>query len=293
MKKLILPVISICSIFLSCNKTIEIKQNTLSAVQITTNNIRFDSTSVTLSQATDVAKAFLSDIGHNPSITIKSAVTLTKKGVPFVHVINADNGVGFVIISADSCYTPVLAYNVKDNFSLDSKSLNAGIAFWFNSHSNSLDFIKTTKSAYTDSIKYHNKALWQELGKKYNLNGSSSAITSTTNGSTIRVSTNQFFPAPPPYYVTTVTTYQNPIGPLCGTNYDQTYPYNDDCPQVPNWVANPVDGNGRWLTGCGPTAMGQIMYFWQNPNPRYDWTKMKDLSGQGIHYIPLLLADIG
>ena len=39
--------------------------------------------------------------------------------------------------------------------------------------------------------------------------------------------------------------------------------------------------------------MGQIMYFWQNPNPRYDWTKMKDLSGQGIHYIPLLLADIG
>lgn len=269
-------------------------------MQIITKDFIIDSSTIKLSDAVKIAREFLKEISHNSSINIESAVTITKLGVPFVHVINTTNNQGFAILSADSNYTPILAYNVKGCFSINEKSLNAGIAVWLNTHSQSIDFIHNTKNSYTDSISTINKSLWKALGKKYNL--SSSYSVNNLNGS-IYFSNPLYItapddPAPPPLTtVSSLSTPLPPVGPLCGTNWDQLSPYNAYCPTTGLLGASAPSGspnNGHWAAGCGPVAMGQIMYYWNTPNNgRYDWSVMKDLLGQGIHYIPMLLADIG
>ena len=43
------------------------------------------------------------------------------------------------------------------------------------------------------------------------------------------------------------------IDPMLTTTWDQGYPYNDECPDF--------FGRGKCLTGCGATAMAQLMYY--------------------------------
>ena len=133
------------------------------------------------------------------------------------------------------------------------------------------------------------------MGRKYDIN---KLTTSSALGNN-RL-TPFYFPAPPPYTVSSTTTITIPVGPLCGTEWNQTVGYNNDCPTTGLFgttAPGSWPNNGHWLSGCGPVAIGQIMYYWQYPNATIsgslDWSQMKDLSGAGIHYIPLLLADIG
>ncbi|MDE7407831.1 MAG: C10 family peptidase, partial [Muribaculaceae bacterium] len=57
-----------------------------------------------------------------------------------------------------------------------------------------------------------------------------------------------------------------PIGPLCQTLWDQTWPYNLECPVV---------GSAAAPTGCVATAMAQVMYYHQWPKDgTFDWDNM-------------------
>ncbi len=49
------------------------------------------------------------------------------------------------------------------------------------------------------------------------------------------------------------------VSPLITSNWDQDYPFNGDCPNDSNGPG------GHAYAGCGATAMGQIMNFWEHP----------------------------
>ena len=85
------------------------------------------------------------------------------------------------------------------------------------------------------------------------------------------------------------------VGPLLTTRWGQDAPFYNDCP---------VNGNGEhYVTGCLPTAVAQIMNYWQWPRQgsgqhtndcypsqhvdfsasTYDWEHMKDFYGDPWH----------
>lgn len=65
----------------------------------------------------------------------------------------------------------------------------------------------------------------------------------------------------------------NRVEPLIQTKWDQGAPYNDLCPMI---------GDQRALTGCGATAMAQIMNYYQWP---------EKATGKGYYTIPELGVD--
>lgn len=60
------------------------------------------------------------------------------------------------------------------------------------------------------------------------------------------------------------------IAPMCKTKWNQSAPYNNDCP---------TDANGRSVTGCVATAMAQVLRVYEHPvkcvggEYSYDWAK--------------------
>ena len=86
------------------------------------------------------------------------------------------------------------------------------------------------------------------------------------------------------------------VGPLLTTEWNQTAPYNNQCPS---------GDNGHCYTGCVPTAVAQVMRYWKWP-ATYDWDNMLDYYGRSyakegfISYnqtqanaVARLMADIG
>ncbi len=49
------------------------------------------------------------------------------------------------------------------------------------------------------------------------------------------------------------------VEPMLTTTWNQNYPYNGDCPEDVNGPG------GHALAGCGATAMGQVMRYWEHP----------------------------
>ncbi len=253
MKKIIIPTLLAISLLMlhSCSKIVS--ENT-SIVQTTTQNIRLDSNTITLSDATKLAQLFLQSKNKNLTITIKDAQTIVKNGIPYFHVINANKG--FVIVSPDSLYSPLLAYDSINNFSFANKNLNPGLVNWFNKHAHEMDFVRNTKTTYTDSIGKTNKILWRIFG------GAVKQVYSMPiHNNPIVVHTGQVNTLVlPPTLISTLPAYNyvnTTVGPLCATQWGQWSPYNQFCPVV-NGTQAP--------TGCVPTAMAQIMYYWGKPS---------------------------
>ena len=86
------------------------------------------------------------------------------------------------------------------------------------------------------------------------------------------------------------------VEPLLTTTWNQTAPYNNQCPS---------GDNGHCYTGCVPTAVAQVMRYWKWP-ATYDWDNMLDyygwspVSDEYIRYnqtqvdaVAKLMADIG
>lgn len=86
------------------------------------------------------------------------------------------------------------------------------------------------------------------------------------------------------------------VGPLLTTTWNQTAPYNNQCPS---------NENGHYYTGCVPTAVAQVMNYWKWP-ASYDWDHMLDYYGWSpvtnevmsyddihVNAVAKLMADIG
>jgi hypothetical protein len=287
----------IASIFIlsSCSKQLTNQKSLINSVNAP--NLKTDGTGVTLSDAQLFAQRFLQKKNPNANVIIINAQTIVKNGIPYFHIINANKG--FVILSPDSLYMPILAYDSIGNFSFSDKNLNAGLVSWLNKHAHELDFIRNNKSVYVDSIGSVNKKLWGAVGRSFNKEVS---YLSKINGSIKGIMQNH--PVVNTQYPVFLYSYpvvrysDNTIGPLCSTIWNQIYPFNEYCPNV----NNPTNGyNGLAAAGCVPVAMAQIMYFWNYPQT-YNWPIMylsKAIfdatpgSRPGVDEMARLIHDIG
>jgi hypothetical protein len=228
---LVLSAIVICAL-ISCSKTSDLKQN-VSSIETTTVDLKNDPTAVTLSQAKEIALAFLeskiknkqvtvlNSKNTNKQVTIKKAETIIRNNKTYFHIINASQG--FVIISPDSLYAPILAFDTISNFSFAQKDMNAGLVLWMNKHAFQLDFVRSAKSKYADSIGKHNKLLWGSTASISDFQNISQANRQMTSSRDRHVRINS--PEPYPSLITTYDTYNTQIGPLLGAlNWDQIVP---------------------------------------------------------------------
>ena len=82
----------------------------------------------------------------------------------------------------------------------------------------------------------------------------------------------------------------DPVAPLIKTTWDQSAPYNLECP---------IDTitNKQSVTGCVATAMAQVMYYYQYPDS-FAWNDMKlsyskDDTSSAAYAVAKLMADVG
>ncbi|MBS1935648.1 MAG: Spi family protease inhibitor, partial [Bacteroidetes bacterium] len=177
MKKITIVLLAIVSAltFFSCQKN-SFNRFQANPVQTLTYDIKNTATAVTLSQATQFALKFLQQKDPSASISLMNAITVAKNGKPYFHIINANKG--FVILSPDSTYVPILAYDSINSFSFADNDLNIGLKQWFNKHSIEIDFMRNTHNSYADSIGKQNKELWKAMN---NLFSQTSSLTTTSS----------------------------------------------------------------------------------------------------------------
>ncbi len=132
---------------------------------------------------------------------------------------------GFVIISADDLVKPVLGYSTDQPFSI--KNAPPVITGWLEKYSNKIAFIKANRNSTAENI----TRLWTNL-----YNNSPGTLNQLKAGAA--------------------------IGPLLTTTWDQDLYYNAMCPAD---ASSPYGYGGNVPTGCGATAMSQIMRYWGSP----------------------------
>jgi hypothetical protein len=290
---ILLSVITASFLLFSCHKD-PLRQSP-SILQTTTKDLATDSTKISLSEASRIAAWFLEDKHRDKTISIRSAETITKDGIPYLHVINAKDNNGFVILSASRNYAPVLGYSDKGYF--DLTHLNPGVFLWLGKHATNMNYARHNSSPYLDSVQTLNGLAWSAL--EFSLthpagNSSSSpvaaAVGNLPRSGKIVENVPVGYTPPPPKRVTTgtQTVIINQVGPLCQSQWGQDCGFNALCPGDPNGPC------GHDLTGCVPTAMAQIMRFWKVPYSYngyvYNWNAM----GQGASTdVARLMADIG
>ena len=263
-RKYLILIPSLILFLYSCKKDLILKNTALSY----TSDLYFkiSNTGVTLFDAKEFARNFLQGKNSNELVIIKEAETITQNGIPYFHIINANKG--FVIVSPDSLYVPVLAYDSINNFSFSPKNLNPGLITWLNKHAYELDYVRNNKNYFLDSIARQNKLLWafQAIASNNKLNKTIPNFLNKNknNGN----GQNEFISDVPISHVPVSWSTNSTVKPLCQTLWGQTYPFNYFCPSG----SGPNLG-GHTLAGCVPIAIAQIMYFWHFPNT-YNWSSM-------------------
>ena len=186
-------------------------------------------------------------------------------------------------MSADFRVAPVMA--VSDNGEFDETNAPDAVKAWLEE---SVENIKEAKKGKKKPrrttimawIQYYKDAGMEIPPMLLNLLQEAVDDTGTSNGRTERED-----PIDPD--CTPVTTTK---GPLLQTTWGQECGYNSMIPVVTN-IYNDCN---RASTGCVPTAMGQIMKYWQYPTS-YNWSAMPNSASRNSpsSTIAQLLLDIG
>jgi hypothetical protein len=191
----------------------------------------------------------LREKGDKPKKVKETKVLKSEKGVPHVYILNYEDA-GFMVMSADERFIPVLAYveNGK-NYSDESRKQNHGFDNWLTQISETIVGIQDGKKKPLEGI----EGLWDKQRE-----GAGIGLPSKKGRSSAC------------YDYTTI------VLPLLSTNYGQGDPYNtalgmnNFCPPFP-W--NPT-GNPR--VGCVATAMSQLMHYHNHPN--YNWNDINSIA---------------
>ena len=193
------------------------------------------------STAKAVGLNFLAFKVHSKNLGIisnlKLAYTAFDNSVTCFYVFNVDSTKGFVIVSADDNTKPILGYSDESNF--DSTQIPIQLSEWLEGYTKQISAIIQNKLIANNDIK--NK--WQEL-----------KIPATKNK----------------YQLFGNTTFGSPvISPLIQTKWDQDPIYNGSSGQYNALCPYDSINNARTITGCGATAMAQVMKFWNYPQKGY------------------------
>ena len=158
------------------------------------------------------------------------------------YVVNFEKG--WMVITADSRVQPILGESEDDN--LYPKELkNPGVRVWMEDCADIIYHVKLFGLKDYDKDSY---ALWQGIKKQVERN--ESKYIPETEVAWVR------------YYHSTTTTQTNAnVGHLLQTSWGQGTPWNCSLP------IDPAAQNGdttRFVTGCVPTAVSQILYYFHN-----------------------------
>ena len=150
------------------------------------------------------------------------------------YVYNASSTKGFIIVSADDNTKPILGYSDESNF--DTANMPIQLREWLGGYSKQISSIIRNKIPASDSI----KSTWTQL-KSPSKKNTLETFGANTMGTVV-------------------------VAPLIKTTWDQGPYYNGSTGQY-NALC-PFDSvfKGRCVTGCGATAMAQVMKYWNYPN---------------------------
>jgi hypothetical protein len=190
------------------------------------------SSSVDVNRAMQVAQTFYKQsTGQIPVLSLAYQCTNTDPangvglGENLYYVFNVSGNGGFIMVSAEDAARPILGYNTTGQFAINNAP--PVIADWFVKYSKEISYAKANTVIATKEV--------TDKWARY---------------------------AQDPAHITKQLRASNAVGPLLNTTWDQPYPYNILCPQD---ASAPNENNGRVLTGCGATAMSQIMRYWSYP----------------------------
>lgn len=272
------------------------------------------SQAITVDDAIVVAQMFSSNenkaMTKAPSRAVSNTKTLeTPEGEPLMHIINFTDDCGFVVVSATTNYTPILAYSERGNLVVEEDSpvsfylneigkdvvyykqqpLDSVLPFrqqWRNYEKKELITCPDTKSGDITSLVNSYMNQWYAAGYDYYpLSNAQAYIPSDVYSDFVSTAEREANPDFDymDYSFVTISYYETPAqiyGPLIGSSWDQYYPfsysYDDPC-------------------GCGATATGQILYHYKYPDGSWNWNNIYASTGTAdtrdlIHYIKTNLS---
>ena len=208
------------------------KKNILLLLAFVLSNAAIFAKGIDVNYAMQVAQNFYQQTtGNSTTLTLayQSLNTDASNGLsvgePIYYVFNAGHNSGFVMVSADDLARPILGYDTKGQFVIEKAP--PVIADWFAKYSRQIIYAKVNSIPAT-------QATTRQWNNYYN------NISDNTKG--LRAG--------------------GAVAPLLTTTWDQGQYYND---YVPADASAPNGYNGHCPTGCGATAMSQIMKYWQYP----------------------------
>lgn len=242
------------------------------------------------------------------SRTSQAVETITSAdSKPLAYVINSDGG-GWVIVSADKRFYPILAYSEGSDESFDTSGMDEVLPVWLEEIEMAMASVETIDE--NTSIQIANEWLalspqemsstgsglptgnspeavacrnrLKELNDTYYQDGWTFGTLAAMGGiyplQAVYSLADQY---DSPYEYTIVgirdvSTYTH-VDPLISTEWHQESPYNALCPN-------------QYLAGCIPIAMAQIMNFYKYP-AKFDWINMVD--NDATVACQQLIADIG
>jgi len=220
--------------------------------------------------------------GHYTEVvrSVDSILPLRFEGdtIPAAYVVNYANNEGYVIISADARYEPLLASIPEGNLHTND-SLQRGMLEWLGFQLETIKFIRSgTFLEYEVMDLAHLK--WQSLYTDWDINAGHGA----DDNSFIRPFGRPYDGTGPRY----VPCSKEVKTKLLSTAWAQGYGYNDlltnlNCTEYLN---------GRPPVGCVATAAAQILKYWSKPNTNYNYNLMP--AGDNSSYeLQRLMRDLG
>lgn len=189
----------------------------------------------------EMAECFAKSFKESP--TLVSIEPYVFKGITCFYIVNYEKG--WIAIPADSRVQPIIAEDETNNLYLKELD-NPGFESWLNM---TAEYIASAKKYGIKEYDNNNVKLWdriRQMSKKEPLKG-------------LRDDDDQLW-----VRITTFSTYQQTIANiqhLLQTKWGQKAPWNCSLPLDPY----PSDTtNTRLITGCVPTAIAQVLYYFHN-----------------------------
>jgi len=182
-----------------------------------------------------------------------------------MHIFNYEDG-GFLLMPADYRVAPVLAQADKGEF--QESDMPDVVKMWLNE---SLANVEEAKKGEKKPRKVAIKA-WIQHYKKAGLKVPTSLLTLLDKAVVDKILDNGRVDPDDPNCTTQTTT----VGPLLQTEWGQECGYNSLIP-----VNTTIAGHCfKALTGCGATAVAQVMKYWAFPSG-FNWANMPNSSSTG------------
>lgn len=184
---------------------------------------------------TNTAKLVATNFLQQHDATVKSVAQMrvsqvaVDNGLSNLYIVERTDRAGFVVISADDCVQPVLAYSTT---SVAGMEIPVNAMDWFRGYNGEIAYCVANNIQATEEV----RAAWQHLTEQSDASPRGNVFEEP-------LQTHSGTPV---------------VGPLVSTTWDQAPLYNNLCPYDNTY-------GDRTVVGCVATAMAQIMKYWNHP----------------------------